>query len=256
MIHPSAIIDASAQLADDVEVGPYVVIGADVEIGSGTKIESHVVISGPTKIGKDNHIYPFANIGAACQDKKYAGEATKLVIGDRNIIRENVTIHRGTVQDEGVTLIGNDNLLMVGCHVAHDCVLGDNIIMANLTTLGGHVKVADFAILGGGTLVHQFCQVGAHSMSGAGTVLFKDVPAYVTYQGNPGKPFTMNTEGLKRRGYSSERRNQLKRAFKVIYRQSLKLEAAVAELMAWDDPHEDITLLIESLRLSERGIIR
>lgn len=256
MIHPTAIIDPSATLAENVEIGPYVVIGADVEIGAGTKVDAHAVLSGPTIIGRDNHIYSFTNIGAACQDKKYAGEPTTLVIGDRNVIRENVTIHRGTVQDKGVTLIGSDNLLMVGCHVAHDCVIGNHIIMANLTTLGGHVNVADYAILGGGTLVHQFCQIGAHSMSGAGTVLFKDVPAYVTYQGNPGKPFTMNTEGLKRRGFSSERRNQIKQAFKLIYRQSLKLEEAVAQLMGWPDPEGDIALLIASLQHAQRGIIR
>lgn len=256
MIHPTAIIDPSANIADEVEIGPYAVIGEQVTIGRGTKIDAHVVISGPTVIGEDNHIYSFANVGAACQDKKYADEPTQLIIGDRNQIRENVTLHRGTVQDNGITRIGSDNLLMVGCHVAHDCIIGDNVIMANLTTLGGHVKVADFAILGGGTLVHQFCHIGAHSMTGGGTVVFKDIPAYVMAQGNPAKPYTMNLEGLKRRGYDDEQRAVIKKAYKTLYREGLTLKQALESLSASAVDQHDLVLLVESIEQSQRGIIR
>lgn len=256
MIHPTAIIDPSAQIADGVNIGPYCVIGAEVTIDSGCTLEAHVVVSGPTVIGKDNHIYSFANVGAACQDKKYAGEPTKLIIGDRNVIRENATLHRGTVQDQGETIVGNDNLLMVGTHVAHDCVIGNHCILANLTSLAGHVHVGDYAILGGATMVHQFCHVGAHSMSGAGTVVFKDVPAFVTHQGNPAKPYGINSEGLRRRGFSDDQRRTLKQAYKVLYRQGLTTKAALAKLANKQDDGGYVAQLVASVEQSSRGIIR
>jgi len=218
-VHPQAIVDASAKLADNVTVGPWSYIGPGVEIGEGTEIMSHVVIKGPTVIGRNNRIFQFSSVGEECQDKKYAGEPTRLVIGDNNIIRENCTVHRGTVQDQGETRIGNDNLLMAYVHVAHDCVLGNNTILANCTTLAGHVKVDDHAILGGGTMVHQFCHIGAHSMAAGGSIVLKDIPAYVMASGQSAQPHGMNVEGLKRRGFGKDILVSLRRAYKVIYRQ-------------------------------------
>lgn len=184
MIHPQAIVDPSARLAEDVEVGPWTLIGPEVEIGAGSRIASHVVIKGPTRIGVGNRIFQFATVGEECQDKKYRGEPTRLEIGDHNVIREGVTLHRGTVQDAGVTRLGSHNLLMAYVHVAHDCVVGDHVIMANNAALAGHVHVGDHAVLGGFTAVHQFCRIGPHAMCGAGSVVLKDVPAYVMASGN------------------------------------------------------------------------
>jgi UDP-N-acetylglucosamine acyltransferase len=256
MIHSQAIVDPSARVADDVEVGPWTLIGPEVEVGPGCKIESHVVIKGPTKIGAGNHIYQFSTIGEATPDLKYRDEPTYLVIGDNNIIRENVTIHRGTVQDRSETTIGNNNLIMAYVHIGHDSVIGNHAILVNNTALAGHVKVGDWAILSGYTLVHQFCKIGAHSFSGMGTAIGKDVPAYVTVSGAPAEAKTINIEGLRRRGFSSEAINQLRRAFKIVYRQGLTLELAVQRLETMLSDTPEVQVMIDSIRASERGIVR
>lgn len=256
MIDARAIIDPSAVIADDVEVGPWSIVGPNVEIAAGTVIGPHVVIKGPTTIGKNNRIFQFASVGEDCQDKKYAGEPTTLVIGDNNVIREGVTLHRGTIQDNGETIIGSHNLFMANAHVAHDCVIGDNIIMANNVAVAGHVHVGDWAILGGFTAVHQFCHIGSHVMCGAGTVVLKDVPDYVMTTGNPAKPHGINAEGLKRRGYSVDALRELRRAYKVIYRQKLTVEQALNELQKMALTTPEVTPLISFLKNSPRGIIR
>lgn len=256
LIHPQAIVDPSARIAEGVEIGPWSLIGPDVEIGAGTRIESHVVIKGPTRIGEGNRIFQFATIGEECQDKKYAGEPTRLEIGDNNVIREGCTIHRGTVQDEGLTRIGSNNLLMAYAHVAHDCRVGSNIILANNAALAGHVHVGDHAILGGFTAVHQFCRIGAHVMCGAGTVVLKDVPAYVMASGNSAKPHGINLEGLKRRGFERDALNTLRQAYKLIYRKGLTVEQALDGLNELLPGCPEVGLLIESLEASTRGIIR
>lgn len=256
MIHSHAIVDPSARVADDVEVGPWTLIGPEVDIGPGCKIESHVVIKGPTKIGAGNHIYQFSTIGEATPDLKYRDEPTYLVIGDNNIIRENVTIHRGTVQDRSETTIGNRNLIMAYVHIGHDSVIGNHTILVNNTALAGHVKVGDWAILSGYTLVHQFCKIGAHSFSGMGTAIGKDVPAYVTVSGAPAEAKTINIEGLRRRGFSSEAIGQLRRAFKIVYRQGLTLELAIQRLETMLSDTPEVQVMIDSIRASERGIVR
>jgi len=256
MIDNRAIIDPSAKLADDVEVGPWSIVGPDVEIGPGTKIESHVVVRGPTVIGAGNHIYQFSSIGEATPDLKYRNEPTRLVIGDNNIIRENVTIHRGTVQDRSETTVGSSNLIMAYVHIGHDSVIGDHTIMVNNTALAGHVHVGDWAILSGYTLVHQFCKLGAHSFTGMGTGIGKDVPAYMTVSGAPASVKTINTEGLRRRGFSADAISQLRRAFKILYRQGLTIDIALQrlELMVRETP--EVQALIDSIHASERGIVR
>lgn len=255
MIHTTAIIDASAKLADDVEVGAYSIIGPEVEIGAGTWIGPHVVIKGPTKIGANNKIFQFASIGEDCQDKKYAGERTFLEIGDRNIFRESTTVHRGTAQDQGVTRIGSDCLFMNYVHIAHDCQVGDDVIVANGSQVAGHVHIGTGAIVGGTCGVHQFCRIGAYAMVGGGTTLFKDVPAYVTIQGNPATAHGMNYEGMKRRGYGKDSIQQMRKAYKLVYRQSMTLEEAVTELQSWpENPH--LQLFIDSLKNAPRGIVR
>ncbi|MCP5142152.1 MAG: acyl-ACP--UDP-N-acetylglucosamine O-acyltransferase [Chromatiales bacterium] len=230
MIHATAIIDPDAQLADDVEVGPYSVIGAGVEIGTGSRIGPHVVIEGPTCIGRDNRIFQFASIGAEPQDKKYAGEPTTLVIGDGNTIRECVTINRGTVQDRGETTIGDDNWIMAYCHIAHDCVIGSHTIFANNATLAGHVEIHDHVILGGFTRVHQFCRVGAYAFTAMGTGIPKDVPPFVRVAGHLAEPFGLNAEGLKRKGFSTEEQKAIKDAYRVLYRSKLSLDEAIAQI--------------------------
>lgn len=256
MIHQTAIIDSKAKLAANVSVGPWSYIGADVEIGEGTVISSHVVIKGPTKIGKNNKIFQFSSIGEECQDKKYAGEPTRLEIGDNNIIRESVTIHRGTVQDNSLTKIGSGNLLMAYVHIAHDCMVGDNNILANNATLAGHVHVGDFAILGGFTGVHQFCKIGSYSFCGVGSVVVKDVIPYLMAAGQNAVPHGMNTEGLRRKGYSAEAISALKKAYKIIYRQGLTLAAAQQELNELAKEEPSVQLIVDFLQDSSRGIIR
>lgn len=256
LIHGTAIIDPSAVIAADVEIGPYSIVGADVELGAGTKLEPHVVVKGPTSIGRNNHIFQFSSVGEACQDMKYNGEPTRLEIGDHNVIREGCTLHRGTIQDAGVTKIGNHNLLMANVHVAHDCILGDHVIVANNVALAGHVRVADYAILGGFTAVHQFCHIGTHSMTGAGSVVLKDIPAFVMANGNSVSPHGMNTQGLKRWGFSEEAIKVLRQAYKIIFRQGLTLDTAITRLQDMSVGDDELSVLIASLKNSSRGIIR
>ena len=256
MIHPSAIVHRSARLAPDVEVGPYSVIGEHVEVGEGSVIGSHVVLDGHTRIGRRNTIWHFVSIGAPPQDKKYKGEPTGVEIGDRNTFREFCTINRGTVQDAGVTRIGNDNWIMAYVHFAHDCQIGNNAIFANLAQIAGHVSVGDWAILGGNTQAHQFVQIGAHSFTGMGTYLAQDLPPYVTAAGNMARPFGINKEGLKRRGFSPEAIAGLKRAYKTLYRKGLSLEEALGELKAQAAACREVQPLLDFIARSKRGIIR
>jgi UDP-N-acetylglucosamine acyltransferase len=256
LIHPQAIIDSSAKLADDVSVGPFSVIGADVSIGPGTEIGSHVIIGGPTTIGRENKIYAFASVGCDPQDKKYDGEPTRLEIGDRNVIRENCTISRGTVQDSALTHIGNDNLVMAYVHIAHDCQIGNNTIFANSVTLAGHVEVEDFSILGGFTLVHQFCKIGAHSFTAMNSVISKDVLPFTMISGHMAKPHGLNVEGLKRRGFTSESIRQLRKAYRIIYRSNLTLEQAVSKLESMVSECDEVGQLLNFLKRVTRGIVR
>ena len=256
MIHSTAIIDANAQIADDVEIGPYAVIGADVSIDEGTWIGPHVVINGPTRIGKDNRIYQFSSIGDAPQDKKYANEMTSLEIGDRNVIREYCTFNRGTAQDAGVTRIGDDNWIMAYVHIAHDCQVGSNTIFANGSTLAGHVHVADKVIFGAFTVIHQFCRVGYHAFSGMGTVIKADTPPYLMITGNPAEPHGINVEGLKRSGLTSEQIKVLRNAYKVLYKAGNRLQEATEILDDLAQEHDVIARLPEFIRQSTRGIVR
>lgn len=254
MIHETAIIDASAKLGSNVQVGPWTYIGPDVEIGDNTVISSHVVVKGPTRIGQNNRIFQFASIGEDCQDKKYAGEPTELVIGDNNIFRECVTVHRGTTQDNSLTAIGSNNLFMAYVHVAHDCIVGDNNILANAVTLAGHVVVGDWVILGGFTGVHQFCHIGSHAFTAVNSVIVQDVPPYIMAQGHNATPRTINSEGLKRRGYSKDQIMNLRRAYKTLYRSGLTVAEAVEKLQAQNA--EEVQPLIDFVQQSSRGIIR
>lgn len=256
LIDSRALIDPSAKLASDVEVGPWSFVGPDVEIGEGTVVGPHVVIKGPTKIGKNNRIFQFASVGEDCQDMKYSGEPTQLVIGDSNVIREGVTIHRGTVQDAGITVVGSHNLFMAYAHVAHDCVVGNHVIMANNTAIAGHVHVGDWTILGGFTAVHQFCRIGSHVMCGTSTVVLKDIPDYIMANGNTAQPHGINVEGLKRRGFSVEAITNLKRAYKTLYRKKLTTVQALEELRILALNCSEVTSLIQSIESSNRGIIR
>lgn len=256
MIHPSAIIDPAAHLEANVSVGPWTYIGPDVHLGEGCRIESHVVIKGPTRIGKNNRVFQFATLGEDTPDLKYKGEKTTLTIGDNNIFREGVTIHRGTVQDRGDTTIGNDNLFMAYVHVGHDSLVGNNCILVNNAALAGHVVVNDWAILGGYTLVHQFCHIGAHAFTGMGSAVGKDIPAFMMVTGAPAEARSINMEGLKRRGFSKDDIATLNRAFKTIYRRGLTLDDAVAELQQWVAGCPPLALLIQSLQNSSRGIVR
>ena len=256
LIHATANIDPRAEVAGGVEIGPYSVIGADVVIGADTWIGPHVVISGPTRIGQRNRIYQFASVGADCQDKKYRGEPTRLEIGDDNVIREACSLHRGTIQDKSLTKIGSRNLLMVNSHIAHDVVIGDDNIIANNAGIAGHVVIGDGVIVGGNSGIHQFCRIGSYAMLGGGTTLFKDVPAYVMASGNPAIPRGMNFEGMKRKGWSSETINALRRAYKAVYRDGLTLDEAYAPLAELASKAPEVQLFIDSLRASTRGIIR
>ena len=255
-IHPTAIIDAKAELDSTVEIGAYSVIGPEVRIGSGTTIGSHVAIKGPTTIGRNNRIFQFSSLGEMPQDKKYDNEPTTLEIGDGNTIREFCTFNRGTAQDKGATRIGHNNWIMAYVHIAHDCQIGNNTIFANNTSLAGHVDVNDFAILGGFTLVHQFCKIGSHIITAVGSVVFKDIPPYVTAAGYDAKPHGINTEGLKRRGYTPETIMNLKRAYKTLYRNGLTLEEAKQQLRIQHEKCAEIGILLDFLDTSTRGIIR
>lgn len=255
-VDPRAIVHDSAILADDVEVGPFTIIGEGVEIGPGTKIGPHNVIKGPTRIGHDNLILQFCSIGEDTPDLKYAGEDTWLIIGDNNTIREGVTLHRGTVQDRGETRIGNHNLIMAYAHVGHDSLLHDHTILVNNAALAGHVEVGDWAIISGFTGIHQYCSIGAHSFIGAYSWVTQDLPAYVLATGNPASVRTINAEGLKRRGFTSEQIRCLQRAYKTIYRRGLDLDAAIGELRADRENQDVLKPLIDSIESSKRGILR
>jgi UDP-N-acetylglucosamine acyltransferase len=255
-IHATAIVDSKAELDSSVEVGAYSIIEAGVKIDANTRVGSHAVIKGPTTIGKNNHIFQYVSLGEQPQDKKYIDEPTTLEIGDNNTIREFCTFNRGTIQDKGVTKVGNDNWIMAYVHIAHDCDVGNHTILANNSSLAGHVDIHDYAILGGFTLVHQFCQVGAHVITAVGSVVFKDIPTYVTAAGYDAKPHGINAEGLKRRGFTADEITQIKRAYKALYRKGLSLEDAKKELATMHADCDKIQLLSDFLHLSKRGIIR
>ncbi len=257
LIHPTAIIDPSAELAEDVVVGPYSVIGAGVKIDTGNTIASHVVINGPAEIGKDNQFYQFGSIGEAPQDKKYQGEDTALEIGDRNVIREFTTLNRGTVQDRGATTLGDDNLIMAYVHIAHDCVLGNDIILANNVALAGHVNIHNHAILGGFSLVHQFCTIGSYCFTAMNSVISKDIPPYVMVSGHMAKPHGLNIEGLKRHGYSLSAIKAIRQAYKALYRSGLTLDDAITEINELATDCQELMLMTEFLNnYVNRGIIR
>lgn len=256
LIDPRAIIDPSAKLADDVVVGPWSIIGPDVEIGEGSVLGPNVIIKGPTRIGKHNRVYQFSSLGEDTPDRKYKGEPTRLVIGDHNIIREGVTMHRGTIQDRDETTVGDHNLIMAYAHIGHDSVVGNHCILVNNVALAGHVHIGDWAILSGYTLVHQFCHIGAHSFAGMGTAIGKDVPAYVTVSGNPAEARSMNFEGLRRRGFSAESIQALRRAYKTVYRQGLTIEEALAELAEPSLQFPEVAVFRDSIQASNRGITR
>jgi len=255
MIHPQAIVDPSAELHESVAVGPFTTIGPGVKIGAGSVVGSHVVVKGPTEIGCNNKIFQFASVGEDTPDLKYQGEPTRLLIGDNNVIREGVTIHRGTVQDRGETVIGSDNLLMAYVHIGHDCVVGNHTILVNNASISGHVIVDDWAILSGYSLVHQYVQIGAHAFVGPGSFLYHDVPAFVTATGSPAEPRTINREGMKRRGFSAEQVALINKGYKILYRRGLTMDDALEQIAALGaDPA--VGVLLASLQRSARGIIR
>lgn len=256
VIHPTAVIEEGAVIGAGVRIGPYCCVGGDVEIGEGTVLKSHVVVSGHTRIGRDNIVYPFATIGEDNQDLKYAGEPTLVEIGDRNRIRESVTIHRGTVQGGGVTRVGNDNLLMVNAHVAHDCIVSNHCILANNATLGGHVILDDYVIIGGMVAVHQFCVIGAHVMVGGCSGIAQDVPPFVIAQGNHASPVGVNTTGLQRRGFSKEAIQAIRQAYKLLYRSGKTLDEAKPEIAEIASAHAEVQPFYEFLTRSTRGLIR
>jgi len=256
VIDARALVAAGARIAPDAEIGPFAVIGADVQIGSRTWVGPHAVITGHTTLGADNKVFQFASIGEAPQDKKYAGEPTRLEIGDRNVIREYCTISRGTGLDLGVTRIGNDNLLMAYTHVAHDCVLGDHVILVNLAMIAGHVQIGDWAILSGYVAVHQHCKIGAHAFIANNCGVTRDVPPYVMAVGNPAVPHSINAEGLKRRGFSAAQIRNLRNAYKILYRSELPLAAAVEQLHALAPSQPELQPLLDFIGTSERSLIR
>jgi UDP-N-acetylglucosamine acyltransferase len=255
-IHPTALVDAGAKLADDVDVGPYSIIGGDVSVGAGTRIGPHVVITGRTTLGARNRVFQFASIGDIPQDRKYGGEATTTTLGDDNVVREFVTIHAGTAQDRGATTIGNGNWFLAYTHVAHDCVVGDSTTFSNNAQIAGHVTIGDWVVLGAYAGVHQFCRIGAHAMLAAGAIVLQDVPPYVTAAGYPAKPAGTNSEGLRRRGFTAGDIATIKRAYKTLYRNGLSLEAArdALELESRDAPL--LAPLVEFISGSARGIVR
>lgn len=251
-----AVVDSQAELDEGVSVGPYAIIGANVKIAKDTCIGPHAVIKGITKIGSNNRIFQFASIGDDPQDQKYKGEITKLEIGDGNTIREFVTINRGTIQDTGITRIGNNNLFMAYTHVAHDCQIGNHVIMANAASLGGHVHIDDWAILGGFTIVHQFCHIGPHSFCAMGSVLTKDVPPYVTVGGHPAQARGINAEGLRRRNFSSETIQFIRRAYRLLYLSGMRLEEAVAAIEKISDICPEVSIMAQFAAVSVRSITR
>jgi UDP-N-acetylglucosamine acyltransferase len=255
-IHPTAIVAPDAIVGDGVEIGAYSVVGSGVEIGARTRLGPHVVVQGPTRIGEDNAIHQFASVGDAPQDKKYKGEPTRLEIGHRNVIREFVTLNRGTTKDQQATRIGDDNLFMAYTHVAHDCVVGNQCVLANNATLGGHVVLGDWVIMAGFSGIHQFCRVGAHAFLANNAAVTRDVPPYVMAVGQPAEAHSVNAEGLKRRGFTPEQIRNIRNAFRVLYRSGLKLADAEAQLKAMAAGHPEILPLVEFLPQSTRSIVR
>lgn len=256
MRHPTALIHPNAKLADSVEVGAYSIIGEHVEIGENTHVGPHVVISGHTSIGQHNRIFQFCSLGEIPQDKKYAGEQTRLEIGDNNTIREFCTFNLGTSQGVGITRVGNNNWIMAYVHLAHDCQIGNHTVFANNAQLAGHVDVADYAILGGFTVVHQFCQIGAHAITGMGTILLQDIPPYITAAGNPATPYGTNSEGLKRHGFSRDAVMAIKRAYKTLYKSELTLAQAKVAIAEQAVTYPELNTLVDFIGRSQRGIIR
>ena len=256
LIHPTAIVDSTAELGHDVTIGPFTVVGSDVCIDVGTVVGPHVVVTGPSTIGKDNKIYQFASIGEDPQDKKYAQELTRLEIGDGNTIREYCTMHRGTAQDKSVTRIGDHNLFMAYTHIAHDCVIGNHVVMATGASLAGHVALDDYAILGGFTLVHQFSRIGQHSFSAMGSSISRDIPPYVMVGGRPTKPYGINSVGLERSGFSAECIRDIRKAYKILYKAGLKLEDATDALASMVQGTQEIECIVNFIRNSERGLLR
>jgi UDP-N-acetylglucosamine acyltransferase len=256
VIDSHAIVSPRAELAADVVVGPFSVIGPDVCIGPGTVIGPHAVINGPTTIGADNRVYQFASIGDAPQDKKYRGEPTRLEIGDRNVFRESCTVNRGTTHDKGVTVIGDDNLFMAYSHVAHDCLIGSNTVFANCAALAGHVEIGDWVTLGGLTAVHQFTRVGAYAFLAGGTIVTRDVPPYLMAAGNPAAPHSINSVGLKRRGFTDEQVRAVREAYRIVYRCDLKLGEALQRLEPSADERPELRLFVDFIRNSTRSIVR
>ena len=252
-IDPRAVIEPGAKLAPDVVVGPYAIIGAHVEIGPGCRIGPHSVVTGWTRLGANNQIFQFASIGDAPQDKKYAGEPTRLEIGDRNVFREYVTVNRGTTHDEGVTRIGHDNLFMAYTHVAHDCRIGNHVVMANVATLAGHVEIGDHVIMGGLSAVHQFCKIGAHAFIANNTAVTRDVPPYVMAVGQPAEPHSVNATGLSRRGFTPEQVRNVKSAFRTLYRSELPLETALERLREAAATQPEVAAMVDFIGLSARG---
>ena len=256
MIDSHAIVSPRAELAADVAVGPFSVIGPEVRIGPGTVVGPHVVINGPTTIGAGNRIHQFASLGDAPQDKKYGGEPTRLEIGDRNVFRESCTVNRGTTHDKGVTRVGDDNLFMAYSHVAHDCVVGSNTVFANCVSLGGHVEIGDWVILGGLSAVHQYCMIGAHAFLAGGAIVTRDVPPYVMVAGNPGVPHAVNSEGLKRRGFTEDQIRAIREAYRLVYRCDLKLSEALERLEPPAAERPELRLFVDFIRSSTRSIVR
>jgi UDP-N-acetylglucosamine acyltransferase len=256
MIHPTALIHPDARVGDGVEIGPYSIVGEHVAIGTGTRIGAHCVLTGRTRIGRDNRIFHSVSLGEMPQDKKYDGEDTALEIGDGNTIREFCTFNTGTAQDKGVTRIGDHNWFMAYVHVAHDCVVESHTTFANCTQLAGHVVVGQYAVLGGFTGVHQFCRVGAHAITGVGSVVLADVPPFVTAMGNTAKPHGINSEGLRRRGFSDAALQRIRRAYKTLYRENLSFEQAKAAIEKQAEVGAELRVLIEFLATTQRSIIR
>ncbi|MFT6736592.1 MAG: UDP-N-acetylglucosamine acyltransferase [Kangiellaceae bacterium] len=256
MIHPSSVVSPKAKIAENVEIGPFCYIGDHVEIGEGCVLKSHVVVKGHSKIGKHNQFFQFSSIGEDCQDKKYAGEVTFLEIGDNNVFREYCSVHRGTIQDQLMTKIGDRNLLMAGTHLAHDCMVGNDNVLANGATVAGHVHIGDFVILGGTTAVHQFCHIGSHAFTGGGAIVLKDIPPYVMMSGIKHIPQGINSEGLKRRGFSLKAVSDIKKAYKILYRHGNTYTEALALIRTLGESEPALKILIDFLSTSKRGIIR
>jgi UDP-N-acetylglucosamine acyltransferase len=254
-VHETALVDPAAQIADDVEIGPFSIVGPKVTIGPGSWIGPHVVLTGRTTIGKNTRIFQFSSIGEEPQDKKYDNEDTELIIGDNNTIRESCTFSRGSAQGGGKTVIGNNNWIMACVHIAHDCHLGDNIIMANNASLAGHVTVGDWAILSGYSLIHQFCTVGEHSLTSFASFVNQSIPPYVTVSGDKAKARGVNIEGLKRRGYSRDQIKQVRRAYRILYRSGLPLEEAKQQLLEMSKQHGEIKPWVDFLEITDKGFI-